>query len=229
MWRRGLRSPPERPLRNPSSFPRTEPLDRDLGAAILTNAPKHGPAVARGSGGAAGSTTRWTGSGSGRSGGRARPRSYPPCCHGGAAAPAVVHPLGPPAGEALGDRLSCRFVGRACRTPRRTIRPSAAFVRRGGRRAQRAVVYGTGGATGRTGPGADEGTLLDACLASQVRRPPLAAGRGAPSATDPEAASGAPAPTSATRCIWGWTRTGPGAPPRQRLRERGGRRLGERG
>ena len=34
-----------------------------------------------------------------------------------------------------------------------------------------------------------QGTLLDATLvASQVRRPPLAAGRGAPSATDPEAA-----------------------------------------
>ena len=34
-----------------------------------------------------------------------------------------------------------------------------------------------------------QGTLLDATLvAAQVRRPPLAAGQGAPSATDPEAA-----------------------------------------
>ena len=58
-----------------------------------------------------------------------------------------------------------------------------------------------------------QGTLLDATLvAAQVRRPPLAAGRGAASETDPERGVGprrgaGRGPILATRCIWGWMRT----------------------
>ena len=85
-----------------------------------------------------------------------------------------------------------------------------------------------------------QGTLLDATLvAAQVRRPPLAAGRGAAECHRPGGGlgrrrGGAAGRTSATRCIWGWTPTRGwwrrgGVDPRQRLRERGGRRVGERG
>ena len=112
--------------------------------------------------------------------------------------------------EALGDRLSFSPLCGAgpCRTPRRTIRPSAAFVRRwrstgSARRCLRKLAA----QLDAQGLVLKQGTLLDATLvASQVRRPPLAAGRRAPPTRRRRGPSGggAPAPTSATRCIWGW-------------------------
>ena len=85
---------------------------------------------------------------------------------------------------------SAALWGWACRTPRRTIRPSAAFVRRLEVDGLSAPLFTELAAQlAAQGLVLKQGTLLDATLvASQVRRPPLAAGRGAPSTTDPEAA-----------------------------------------
>ena len=81
-----------------------------------------------------------------------------------------------------------------------------------------------------------QGTLLDATLvAAQVRRPPITAGAGASSATDPDAAWAQRGP----RSHFGYkvhlgvdADTGGaagGVDPRECRRERGGRRVGERG
>ena len=93
--------------------------------------------------------------------------------------------------EALGDRLSFRrFVGLGLQdaTPdHSTISRFRQAVDADGLSASLFTELATQLDT--QGLVLKEGTLLDATLvAAQVRRPPLAAGRGAPSATDPEAA-----------------------------------------
>ena len=101
--------------------------------------------------------------------------------------------------EALSDRLSFRrFVGLglADATPDHSTisRFRAALEAQGLSERLFAVLAAQLDAQGLV---LKQGTLLDATLvAAQVRRPPLAAGRGAPSATDPAAA---------------WTQTGRGA------------------
>ena len=109
----------------------------------------------------------------------------------------------------------------------------------GGRRAQRAVVYGAGGATGRTGPGAEAGHAAGRHPGGVPGAAPAAGGgaRGAEchrsrGGVDPTGA-GRPLPLWLQGASGGGCGHGRGAAgrvdPRQRLRERGGRRLGERG
>ena len=129
--------------------------------------------------------------------------SYPPprcCCSSSGADPQLE--------EALGDRLSFRrFVGLGLQDDTTTDHQPLS----GRLEVQVSAPSFTEVALDAQGLVLKQGTLLDATLvAAQVRRPPLAAGRGARSATDPEPGrrrGGAAGRTSATRCIWGWMPT----------------------
>ena len=143
--------------------------------------------------------------------------------------------------EALGDRLSFRrFVGLgAARRHARPLDHQPLSGRIGGPRAQRAVVHGGGGPTGRAGLGAEAGHAVGRHAGGGPGAPP-AAGGGARRAEchrpggglDADGA-GRPVALRLEGASGGGRRHGGGAAggvdPRQRLRERGGRRLGERG
>ena len=195
-------------------------------------APGHGPAVARGSVGvgdagpepAAGADRRRGGLGAARAGRGGRARRRPRAAQlsaaadgEGAAAPAVVHPLGPPDGRGAGRPAllpALRGAGPAGRHAR-PLHHQPLSPRVGGRRAQRAVVYGAGGATGRAGPGAEAGHAAGRHPGGVAGAAPAAGGgaRGAGRRAPPiqrrrgPNGGGAAAPTLATRCIWGWMRT----------------------
>ena len=143
--------------------------------------------------------------------------------------------------EALGDRLSFRrFVGLGLEdgTPdHSTISRFRAVLETQG--VSEALFLEVAAQVEAQGLVLKQGTLVDATLvAAQVRRPPLAAGRGARSATDPDAAWTQPG--RGARAHFGYkvhlgvdadtgvVRAG-GVDRRQCRRERGGRRVGEWG
>ena len=179
-----------------------------------------------------GSTTRWTGSGSGVVAGvlaaAGRPRS--PAADGEGAGSSSGTPLGPAAGRGAGRTLLSPLCGAG---------PAGRHAGPFDHQPSSGVVDGLSAPLftelaaqlDAQGLVLKQGTLLDATLvASQVRRP-AAGGGAAPSTTDPEAAAGHPLPLRLRLGVdedTGLVRRA-GVDPRQRLRERGGRRLGERG
>ena len=182
-----------------------------------------------------------TGAGRGRRA-RRRPRAaqLSPAADGeGAAAPAVVQPLGSPDGRGAGrpallPALRGPGAGGRYAGPLNDQPLSAGL---GGRRAQRAFVHGAGGATGRAGAGAEAGHAAGRHAGGGPGAAP-AAGGGAGRAerhrsrggVDP---AGRPLPFRLPGASGGGRGHAAGAAggvdPRQRRRERGGRYLGERG
>ena len=171
-------------------------MHRDMGRPSLAEALASRRRWARTSGWS-GSTTRWTGSGSGRSWPACTPPpagepSYPPLLMVKVLLLQQWYSLSDPQlEEALGDRLSFRrFVGLGLQdaTPdHSTISRFRQALEVDGLSAP--LFTELAAQLDAQGLVLKQGTLLDATLvASQVRRPPLAAGRGAPSTTDPEAA-----------------------------------------